>query len=303
MHNQELAPVVMFVYNRPIHTEKSLESLQKNKLAKETILYVYADGSKLNSSTEEKKKITDTRNIIKTLTGFKQVVLIEKEKNEGLAISVITGVTEIVNKHGKVIVLEDDLLVSPYFLDFMNEGLDAYESSPNIYSINGYMFPVEHQTPSVVLLPYTSTWGWATWAEKWKVFNTNMEGKEFLKSNPFLACRFNLGHYKYNDMLSFENNSWGIKWYFSVFIRGGLNVFPTISLVRNIGFDGSGTNGGNSNESHQNFVSKKLMMCKKESIDLDFFNKFINHFKKENISLPRRLFKFLKNIKFLKQLK
>lgn len=302
MQAKETAPVVLFVYNRPAHTEKAIKSLQKNALAKDTLLYVFADGPKEHATAQDKKNIRETRALFKTLSGFKEVILVEAEKNRGLAASVVAGVTEVVNKHERVIVLEDDLLVSPYFLDFMNEGLAVYKSSPQVYSINGFMYPLGHATKDVVLLPYTSTWGWATWKDKWTAFSPEMEGKEFLAENPFLAARFNLGDYRYTDMLNFGNNSWGIKWYYAVFLRNGLNVFPTQSLVSNIGFDGSGTNGGISKEGDIAVLkSGKITMKLLETIDLAFFDKFANHFKKENLSLPKRSVKLLKRaIKKLK---
>ncbi len=302
MQAKDKAPVVLFVYNRPAHTEKAINSLQKNALAKDTVLYVFADGPKEQATAQDKKHIRETRALFKGLPGFKKVILVEKEKNQGLAASVVAGVTEVVNKHGKVIVLEDDLLVSPYFLDFMNEGLTMYASSPHVYSINGFMYPLGHATKDVVLLPYTSTWGWATWKEKWSAFSLQMEGKEFLTANPFLAARFNLGDYSYTDMLNFGNNSWGIKWYYSVFLRGGLNVYPTQSLVSNIGFDGSGTNGGVSREGEISVLKNaKIEMEMRQTIDLAFFDKFASHFKKENLSLPKRSVKLLKRaIKKLK---
>lgn len=302
MQVKETAPVVLFVYNRPAHTEQAIKSLQKNAAAKDTVLYVFADGPKEHATVQDKKNIRETRALFKGLSGFQEIILVEKEKNQGLAASVVAGVTEVVSKHGRVIVLEDDLLVSPYFLDFMNDGLTMYGSSAQVYSINGFMYPLRYATKDVVLLPYTSTWGWATWKEKWAAFSPQMEGKEFLTGNPFLAARFNLGDYRYTDMLNFGNNSWGIKWYYSVFLRGGLNVYPTHSLVSNIGFDGSGTNGGISREGEISVLkSVKIQMKLRETIDLAFFDKFANHFKKENLSLPKRSVKLLKRaIKKLK---
>jgi hypothetical protein len=293
MQSEALAPVVMFVYNRPEHTKKSLDSLKQNKLAAESILYVFADGPKTGATAAYKEQLEATRRLVKNTTGFKDVIVFEKEFNLGLARSVISGVSEIVNKHGKVIVLEDDLVLSPYFLEFMNEGLRTFQNSPNIYSINGYMFDLNalNNPDKVVLLPYTSTWGWATWQSRWRVFNTEMPGRDFLKSNPFLKTRFNLGDYSYTNMLDFGNNAWGIKWYFSVFTRGGLNVYPSRSLVRNIGFDGSGTNGKGPDQKPADFKDLKINVTQTEQMDLEFFDAFINHFKKENISLLRRIIK------------
>lgn len=296
MLKHELAPVVLFVYNRPQHTKQTLTSLTENKLASETVLYVFADGAKPDAGAIDIERLNETREIVKNTSGFKNITIIEKEKNEGLANSIIAGVTEIVNKHGKIIVMEDDLVVSPFFLEFMNEGLTLYQSSPNIYSINGFMYPLNYPTREAVLIPFTSTWGWATWDSKWKAFSTQMKDKSFLMENPFLASRFNLGYYQYTDMLNYNTNSWGIKWYYSVFIRGGLNVFPTRSLVKNIGFDGTGTNGGVESDLEQSFETEKIAMTYTEMIDLAFFDKFLNHFKQENLSLSRRIIRYLKRI-------
>ncbi|MDP1801069.1 MAG: glycosyltransferase family 2 protein [Bacteroidota bacterium] len=274
----DLAPVVLFIYNRPKHTKQTLESLKKNKLSAETILYVFADGQKATATIEDKKNIKETRELIKTLTGFKQIVLTEKEKNDGLANSIILGVTDIINKHDKVIVLEDDLVVSPFFLDFMNEGLNIYRSTANIYSINGFMFPVKHKKNEVVLLPYTSTWGWATWKDKWKIFDPEMKGKEALLSNKKLASEFNLGSNNYIQMLKFKNNSWGIKWYYSVFMKKGLNIFPTRSLVTNIGFDGSGTNCEDNSPINASLSENKIEVKYIESIDPYFYKNYVNYF-------------------------
>lgn len=291
MPDKNLAPIILFVYNRPLHTQKTIESLKKNSLAKDSVLYIFADGLKHNANNEDREALNKTRELIKYISGFKDVIVTENTNNQGLANSVIKGVTETVNIFGKVIVMEDDLVVSPFFLDYMNEGLNLYETSPNIYSINGYMFPLdfEQKESQVSLLPYISTWGWATWKSRWEVFNLEMPNKHFLKNNSYLKNRFNIGDYDYTGMLDFTNNSWGIKWYYSIFIRAGLNVFPTRSLVNNIGFDGTGTNGTADDKTLMQMPEHKINMVFKDSMDLDFFDAFINHFKKENISLPRRL--------------
>jgi len=291
MQDKNLAPIILFVYNRPQHTEQTIDSLKKNSLANASVLYIFADGLKPDATNEDRDALNKTRELIKNTGGFKEVIVIENENNLGLASSIIKGVTAIVNKFGKIIVMEDDLVVSPFYLDFMNEGLNMYEQASNIYSINGYMFPIDfqQQKTQVSLLPYISTWGWATWKSRWEIFDSEMPQKDFLKNNTFLKNRFNIGSYDYTGMLDFTNNSWGIKWYYSIFIRGGLNVFPTCTLVNNIGFDGSGTNGSDEDKTIVQFPATKINMVFKDSIDLDFFDAFINHFKKENISLPRRL--------------
>ncbi len=278
MPTEELAPIVLFVYNRPQHTAMTLKSLAENPLAKDSVLYVFADGPKTEATTEDKNKIKETRALFKDLSGFKEVVLTEKEKNEGLAASVIAGVTKTINRHGAVIVVEDDLVVSPHFLDFMNDALNLYKNFPNVYSVTGFMFPIESKLEKTVLLPYISTWGWATWKSKWEAMDTNMPDKALIKQNPFLLSRFNLADYDYAGMLDLTNKSWGIKWYYSIFIRNGLSVFPTRSLVSNIGFDGSGENCIADENDVAFPPGAPLKVSPETTIDLSFYNDFLNYF-------------------------
>lgn len=296
MHKKDLAPVALFVYNRPWHTEQTLEALKRNALAAETVLYIFADGKKEKSSQEDSSKIKATREMIRNVSGFKKVIVVEKEKNQGLAQSIVSGVTEVVNTHGKIIVLEDDLVVSPFFLEFMNQGLDAYQDSANVYSVNGFMFPVKSKLRQTVLLPYTSTWGWATWKDKWSAFDAEMKGKAVLLANKEMSDRFNLGNYKYTDMLSYENNSWGIKWYYSVFMKQGLNVFPTRSLVSNIGFDGTGVNCENGEQIIKKVETKRIEVRKEYMIDPDFYNTYVRYFRptKRKIILIKKIRNYLK---------
>ncbi|MFT6841270.1 MAG: hypothetical protein ACJASR_000027 [Psychroserpens sp.] len=276
-----LAPIVLFVFNRPEHTLKTLEALSNNYLANQSDLIVFCDGPKASISEKELNDIQEVRKIVKNQKWCKSLEIRESQLNRGLANSIIEGVTEIVNNYGKVIVLEDDLLTSPFFLRFMNDGLNKYEKSKNVYSINGYMYPIETNLAKSVLLPLTSTWGWATWRESWGALDLNMIGHEELISNPFLKQRFNIADYDYIHMLSYKNNSWGIKWYFSVFSHNGLGVFPTKSLISNIGFDGSGTNC--ESDSIQTQLSQKDIPIELGlTINLSFYSKYLNYFRVEN---------------------
>jgi len=242
--NSALAPIALFAYNRPEHLLQCLRSLKENVLAAKSTLYVYSDGKKSDASDDDIKKIEECRRIIKQESWCQEVIVIEQDQNLGLAASIIRGVTDVINRHGKIIVLEDDLIFSNFFLNYMNDCLDKYSGMENIYSVNGYMFPIGVEERNTFLLPYTSTWGWATWKSKWDLFTSEIpeEDKQLLAGDPLLKDRFNLSDYDYTSMLGFKNNSWGIKWYYSVFVRNGLNVFPTHSLVSHIGNDGSGTN-------------------------------------------------------------
>ncbi len=164
-----LAPIILFVYNRPSHTLRTLEALALNELAKESILYIFSDGIKDNADSNSIQKINETREIIKSKQWCKEVIIIERQQNFGLAKSVIEGVTEIINKFQKVIVLEDDLVTSPYFLKFMNETLHKYEKEDSVACISAYIYPIDN-LPELFFIKGADCWGWATWKRAWDLF-------------------------------------------------------------------------------------------------------------------------------------
>jgi hypothetical protein len=270
------APLVLFVYNRPDHTRQTLNALKNNLLADQTRLYIYADGPKENLTLKQQDAINEVQRVIKEEQWCKEVIIKESKTNKGLAKSIIEGVTEIINQYGKVIVLEDDLVTSPFFLQFMNEGLDLYQNTSNVYSINGFMFPVNYHKLSSVLLPFSSTWGWATWKEKWEAFDNEMKQKQHIIQNIHLSNRFNVADYSFVKMLDQVANSWGIRWYYSIFIKNGLGVFPTKSLVKNIGFDGSGTNK-ELNKSEELTQNEQVTIIKEININLEFYKLFMDY--------------------------
>jgi hypothetical protein len=244
-----LAPIVLFVYNRPYHARRTLESLMANNFADQSTLYIYADGAKEKASKEVLEKIKKTREVIREKQWCKEVHIVEREKNLGLADSVIGGVSDIVNKYGKIIVLEDDFILSKNFLSFMNASLDRYENEERVMQISGYMFPIDFSrikmSVDAFFLPFTSSWGWATWKRSWDLFDPEMRGLEILKNNNNLREKFDLKNsYPYYRMLlnqkKGEISSWAIRFYLSVFLKKGLVLFPKKTLVLNEGFDGSG---------------------------------------------------------------
>ena len=245
---KSFAPIVLFVYNRPDHVRQTVLALQENDLARESELFIYSDGPQDDACS--RAQVADVRNFIKTITGFKKNTIIEHEQNRGLADSVIQGVTDIVNRYGNVIVLEDDLVVAPFFLRFMNKALDAYEEVPQVMQISGHMFDVKIAAETdAVFLPFITSWGWATWKRAWDNFDSSMSGYEKIKKNNKLKSQFNLEEsYNYFNMLERQLhgkiNSWAIRWYLNVFLKNGFTLFPVRSLVHNIGFDGSGTHCG-----------------------------------------------------------
>ncbi len=243
-----LAPVILFAYNRPWHTKQTLDALANNALADESKLYIFCDGAKDDASKETLSQIEETRKFVKEENRFKEVIVIEQKANKGLANSIIDGVTEIVNKYGTVIVLEDDIVTSPGFLKYMNDALRVYENIENVMHISGYMFPLKTQLPETFFIKPTSCWGWATWNRAWRHFEKNTAKqmqlieerngwKEFTIDYSFPSYKEQIIANKNGDL-----NSWAIFWYASVFLKGGTSLHPYPSLVQNIGFDGTGQN-------------------------------------------------------------
>jgi len=245
-----LTPIALFVYNRPLHTQQTVEALMKNTLAAESELLVFCDGPRDESQRDNVRQV---RKYIRTIDGFRKVTVVEQPENFGLAASIIAGVTQVVNEYGRVIVLEDDIITSPYFLTYMNQALEIYADELKVMSVTGYMFPVRVRLPETFFIyGGTSTWGWGTWKRAWAKFNPSASDllEQIMNHREFIP-RFNFGGtYNYLKMLSDnaagKNSSWGVRWYASVFLGGSYGLWPGRSLAENIGLDSSGTHCGTS---------------------------------------------------------
>jgi hypothetical protein len=241
-----LSPIALFTYNRPYHTQRTIEALQQNKLSAQSDLYIFSDGPREDPSGAQ---VQEVRNYLKRINHFKSVNIIERKSNIGLSANIIEGIQQILSEYGKVIVLEDDLLTSPYFLDFMNEGLRSYENDENVISIHGYVYPVEEKLPNTFFLRGADCWGWATWKRGWDLFQPdgNLLLKRLIESNQTEQFDFD-GSYPYirmlMDQIAGKTNSWAVRWYASTFLENKFTLYPGKSLVSNIGGDGSGTNNG-----------------------------------------------------------
>jgi hypothetical protein len=241
-----LAPIALFAYNRLWHTRQTVEALQKNELALQSELIVFSDGPRTEADRE---KVRSVRNYLKTIAGFRIVIIVERDENLGLAQSIITGVTEIVNRYGRIIVLEDDMVTSPYFLRFMNDALEFYRDEERVISIHGYTPPLNVKLPETFFLKGADCWGWATWQRGWELFEP--DGKHLLDvlERASLVHEFNYdGFFDYRKMLQAQTqgkiSSWAIRWYASAFVKNRLTLYPGSSLVLNIGNDKSGTHCG-----------------------------------------------------------
>jgi hypothetical protein len=274
------APVAIFTYNRPAHLRDLFQSLREAAGIADTDIYVFCDGPRNETDAEKQIEIVELVEGEKDKGWCKELVFRKSNKNSGLASSIVSGVTSILDEHGQVIVLEDDLIVSPGFLTFMNNGLTAYEHRTNVFAISGYMFPIETSLRKSVLLPFTSSWGWATWKTKWSIFSMATPEESLLDPSFALRSRFNIAHYNYHHMLLTERHkSWAINWYYQVFKRNGLSVFPSSSLLINNGFDGSGENCGNDIfRMKGGVVSDEIELVLEDSIDVDFYNAVLKYF-------------------------
>jgi Glycosyl transferase family 2 len=237
----DLAPIVLFVYNRPEHTRRTLTALAANPMAVDSDLIIYADGSK---KPEHQDSVQAVRDLVRNTSGFKSLKIVERETNFGLAESIVSGVSEVCAADGRVIVVEDDLVVAPDFLSFLNAGLTRYRDEERVFQISGYSYPAHDQsTPPSFFLPMVSCWGWATWSRAWAKFDPTMSALTRLDNNPVARRQFNVDDtYDYYGMACQQRqgriDSWGIRWHLSLFAADGLVLYPRDSLVYNAGAHG-----------------------------------------------------------------
>lgn len=306
IENKDIAPIVLFVYNRLDHTRQTIEALQQNTLAKESELYIYSDGPK---NEDVREKVEKLREYLKTVDGFKEVILLERKMNWGLANSIIDGVTSVIEQYGKVIVLEDDLITSRYFLEYMNHALSIFEKNQKIYSITGFsfttdfmQFPKDYQDDVYVNIRPMS-WSWATWYDRWKDVDWNVNDYHEFIRNSKQKKTFNNGGTDLTRMLKNQMkgklSSWYIRWTYSAFKREMLTVYPRVSYVNNIGHDASGVhcvNDKNDIYSHMQLnYNKEITINPNIQLDQRIVNNFNKGFNTNYVKILRRKFKKLTN--------
>ncbi|WP_449436006.1 sugar transferase [Pedobacter steynii] len=243
---QTFAPIALFVYNRPEHTARTIKFLQQNELAAESRLFVFSDGFK---SDADEKNVLEVRDLLKNIEGFKSVEIVERKENMGLAKSIIIGVSKLIKDYKQVIVFEDDLITSPYTLTYFNEALNRYRDESKVMHIGAYMYNLKGaDLPETFFYRAATSWGWATWERAWQHFEPNIDTL-MAKFDKSAKSAFSIEHTmnfwkQMEDFKSGKNNSWAIRWYASIFLKGGLTLNPSQSLVNNIGHDGSGIHSG-----------------------------------------------------------
>lgn len=237
-----ILPVALFAYKRLSHLERTINSLKKNHLSQNIDLYVFSDGAQKISDIDD---VQEVRSYLKSLSGFSKIKVMESVGNVGLSQSIISGISQVLENYDRVIVIEDDLQLSPYFLTYMNEALNLYQDNPQVASIHGYTLPVKTELPDTFFLKGADCWGWGTWKRAWDTFEKDGQLLLDKLNNQKLSWEFDFDGLVGNaqmlkDQIAGKNDSWAIRWHASCFLNNMLTLHPGKSLVKNIGLDGSG---------------------------------------------------------------
>jgi len=257
------APIIIFSYKRFDGLKSLIQSLRSNKLSADSDLIIYSDGPK---NEDDWPQIQECRDYASSITGFLSVKLISRPVNLGLSESIITGVSETLKKYEEVIVLEDDLIVSPYFLKYMNDSLKKYSDSKDVVCIHGYVYPVKDELPNTFFLKGADCWGWGTWRRGWQIFNKDsiyllgqLKMNAEINNFNFNGCFDYVGMLR--DQIKGKNDSWAIRWHASAFLENKLTLYPGVSLVSNIGNNGLGTHQSNSKIFDVEVGMEPIVLC------------------------------------------
>jgi len=257
------SPIAVFGFNRPAHLSQTLAALSENFGAEESDLFIFIDGPRDTYDAALIQACVEVSN--EFIDRFRSFKLVQGPSNRGLAKSIISGISAVLEDYPTVIVVEDDLVTSPYFLDFINRGLDRFADDPEVASIHGFVTPFRRPLNEPFFLRGADCWGWGTWRDRWHLFNP--DGQELLDQleSRELLSEFDLGGaYSFSGMLKDQiagkNNSWAIRWHASMFLQNKLTLYPARTYVVNIGFDGSGTHTGHTSiyESELSLVQQQL---------------------------------------------
>jgi hypothetical protein len=292
------SPIVLFVYNRPLHTKQTINALLKNKLASNSEIFIFSDGAKKD---ENPLLVEQVRSYLITIKGFKSIKIIKRKFNYGLSRSIISGVTKICKKYGRVIVLEDDMITSKFFLEYMNNALNFYKNDNRVISIHGYVYPTLNELPEAFFLKGADCWGWATWANRWKLLDQDSRFLLDSLERLDLIYDFNFqGSCNYitmlKDQIMKKNDSWAIKWYASAFIHNKLTLYPGRSLIQNIGLDSSGVHCSTDGSFYVSLSKSPINFSKiKVEHSHDAYKEFISFFNSKKSTLISRTVKKIIN--------
>jgi glycosyltransferase involved in cell wall biosynthesis len=296
------APIIIFAYNRPEHLKKCLDSLQANKIASESELFVFSDGPK---SVEDIDKVSEVRRILDKINSFKKVIVEKSEKNTGLANSVINGVSEVLKDYEAAIVLEDDLIVSEDFLEYMNSSLNFYKSNSKVFSVSGYCAPIdlENYSEDVFFYQRINSWGWGTWRSRWETVDWKLKDFDTFIKDKHQRRKFNAAGKDLTIMLlKYKQgliDSWAIRFNYACFKQEKLNLYPSKSKINNWGTDDSGTHTKKTNKFKTEISHTKV--CFNEIVEENdkikrVYSRFLSP------SLIRQVINKYKILRFLKKL-
>lgn len=292
---EKLAPIALFTYKRLAETKSTIESLAKNHGAEESELYIFSDGPKTDKDLDD---VMNVRKYIREIKGFKKITIIESEKNKGLANSIISGVTKLLDENRQVIVLEDDLITSKYFIRYMNEALKVYEYRQDIWSISGYTpdikFPESYEENTYLTMRGCS-WGWATWQDRWVNVDWKVKDYQEFKKNKEKIKRLNSIGNNMSRILELQMlgkiDSWGVRWVYNQVKLGKYTVYPRNSLVKNIGFSKGATHGTNNPQKYDvKLWDKRISLNESIEDDLMLKNIFKEYY---DLSIIERIAYFI----------
>jgi|TARA_Y100000389_G_scaffold204658_1_gene258677 hypothetical protein len=297
---KHLAPIAFICYNRYDHLTKSLKSLKRNKLAKNSKIYIFSDGPK---NSDDIKKINKIRSYLKKLKGFKSKTYFFRKKNMGNKLNIVSSVNEVLKKNSKIIVVEDDLVVSGSFLFFMNNCLNYYSDQKKIWHINGWSYPfLRNNKDDIIFLKSMNCWGWATWKNRWNKISLNEEKYISIFSKKMIH-NFDIESSTNNWSQMIRNkkkllNTWAVFWHATIFSHNGITIYPKFSLVKNIGTDGS-SRMAKTDEFKTTFKDNFTQFKLNNNIDVKrkFRESEFNHFLKKN-KFRRKIFVYLKKFWF-----
>jgi glycosyltransferase involved in cell wall biosynthesis len=287
------SPIAVFCYNRPDHLKRTIEGLKLCRLADQSPLIIFSDGSK---SAKDTKAVQEIRDYLPTVEGFASVTLHFSEQNKGLAHAIIEGVSQILETSNTIIVLEDDMLTATDFLEYMNDALHTYEHRHDIFSVSGYSPPIPFPSSydnDVYLAARTSSWGWATWKDRWQKAVWQFDYFDSLRKNGALKQQITRGGEDLWPMFIKQQlgviDSWSIRWTFTQALHNGFSVYPVYPKIKNIGTDGSGTNFTSSTRYYDVELNEKkirldpdlssnpgIEKCFKDYYRLSLFRKLVN---------------------------
>jgi hypothetical protein len=292
------APIAAFVYKRPQHAQKMLQSLLANPEITTSPFYIFCDGAR---DATDMADVDLTRRVVHELAPTHAVV-VERSLNLGLANSIISGVSDLCDRYGRAIVIEDDLLLSPATLRYLNDALNRYETEDRVMHISAYMFPIKQELPETFFYREATCWGWATWSRAWKKFEPDGRViREYVLENNLQHDFDVMGSMFFMTMLEQQiegkNNSWAIRWYGSMRMQHGLALHPAKSFVRNIGFDGTGehctpTDIFDVKIYHQNII-KWPTLIEESSAALEAMIRYRKGWNKQRSGLLSRLRRFV----------